>query len=62
MKAMPKQFCRIIRLCSERYSLNTEKQVVSMLTSHERVIQIEKLIDKNLSEQEFLKELDNLET
>ncbi len=61
MKSRPKQFCRIIQICMERYSKNTTAEVGASLTSHKRVIEIEKLIDKNLPEEEFLKELNNLE-
>lgn len=57
----PKQFCKDIILSTERYSKDTALRVVDMLTSHERVIQIERLIDRKLSEQEFLTELDKLE-
>lgn len=61
MKSEPRQFCRTIRLCSERYSLDTEKKVVNMLTSHERVIRLEQLVDKELPEDEFLAELNRIE-
>lgn len=61
VKSEPKQFCRNILLSMERYSPDTTNRMVDLLTSHERVIQIEQLIDRELPEQEFLAELNKLE-
>lgn len=42
----------------ERYSISTQIRVGNLLNTHERVIQIEKMVDTNPSEQELLKMLD----
>ena len=61
MKSEPRQFCRDIILSTERYSRDTAIKVLSLLTSHERVILIEQLVDRELPEKEFLTELEKLE-
>ena len=58
MKSEPRQFCKIILYCMERYSKSTQTRVENLLNTHERVIQIEKMVDTNPSEQELLKKLD----
>lgn len=45
----------------ERYSKNTHLKAIDLLTTHEAVIEMERLIDRNLPEQAFLKELDKME-
>lgn len=59
MKSTPEQYLKISRACMERYSKSTHLKAVELLTSHEAVIEMEKIIDKNLPEQEFLKEIEN---
>lgn len=54
MMSTQKQFWKIIRDCTERYSRSTVGKVGSLLVSHERVFQIEKIIDTNPTEQELL--------
>ena len=61
MKSEPRQFCRDIILSIERYSKSTASKVIDMLTTHDRVIQIEKLIDMELPEEEFIAELNKLD-
>lgn len=58
MISEPRQFCKIILYCMERYSISTQIRVGNLLNTHERVIQIEKMVDTNPSEQELLKMLD----
>lgn len=58
MKSTQKQFCKIIRYCMKQYSEDTLGRLAELLNTHERVIQIEKMIDLNPTEQEFLKMLD----
>lgn len=54
MISKPEQFCKIILQCMEHYSEDTTTRVGSLLNSHERVFQIEKIIDTNPTEQELL--------
>lgn len=58
MISKPSQFCKIMHICIKQFSKDTTMRVADLLTSHERVFQIEKMIDKNPTEQEFLKMLD----
>lgn len=46
--------CKIIRKCMEHYSKDTTTLVGSLLNSHERVFQIEKILETNPTEQELL--------
>ena len=61
MKSTPEQFLKVSRASMERYSRDTHMRVGTMLTTHEAVIEMEKIIDRNLPEQAFLKELDKME-
>lgn len=61
MKSTPNQFLKVSRACMERYSKNTHLKAIDLLTTHEAVIEMERLIDRNLPEQAFLKELDKME-
>ena len=61
MMSDPRQFCKDIILSTERYSKSTALKVVDMLISHERVILIEQLVDRELPEDEFLAELRKFE-
>lgn len=58
MISEPRQFCKIILYYMERYSISTQIRVENLLNTHERVIQIEKMVDTNPSEQGLLKMLD----
>ena len=58
MMSTQKQFWKIIRDCTERYSRSTAGKVGSLLVSHERVFTIEEMLKSNPTEQEFLKMLD----
>ena len=58
MKSKPVQFCRIILYCMEHYSESTEARVGDLLNSHKRVIKIDKMLESNPTEQEFIKMLD----
>lgn len=42
----------------EHYSESTEARVGDLLNSHERVIKIDKMLESNPTEQEFIKMLD----
>lgn len=55
MISKPEQFCKIILHCMEHYSKDTTVKVADILNSHERVFQIEKIIDTNPTEQALLK-------
>ena len=61
MNSTLNQFLKVSRACMERYSKDTHMRVGYMLTTHEAVIEMEKLIDRNLPEQAFLKELEELQ-
>ena len=58
MKSKPEQFSKIILQCMEQYSKDTTVKVDALLNSHERVLQFEKIIEKNLPEQELLELLE----
>ncbi len=53
MKSKPEQFCKIILHCMEEYSEDTLGRLADLLNTHERVIQIEKMIDLNPTERNF---------
>ena len=55
MISTQKQFWQIIRKCSELYSRDTEGMVGSLLTTHERVFQIEEILKKQPTEHELMK-------
>ena len=57
MMSTQKQFWKIIRDCTKRYSRSTVGKVGSLLVSHERVFTIEEMLKSNPTEQEFLKML-----
>lgn len=57
MTSTSEQFCKIILHCMNHYSKNTTGIVADILNSHERVFQIEKMLEANPTEQEFLKML-----
>lgn len=59
MVSSQRQFCKIVQYCQEHHSENTMGKLVEVLNTHERVFQIEKMIDNNPTEQDFLKMLND---
>lgn len=60
MKSRPEDFCKITRYCTEHYSENTIDKVCDILNTHENVNYLIKVVNKNPTEQGFLKELEKL--
>lgn len=61
MKSSPKQFCEIINYCMEHYSKNTIRKLADMLDTHEAVIRIHQILEKEPTETELLTELNKIE-
>ena len=60
MKSTPEQFLKVSRACMERYSRDTHMRVGTMLTTHEAVIKLEEMVNRNLPERKFVRELEAL--
>ena len=57
MKTTSPQLSKVLLTCMDRYSKSTVVQVGAHVHSHEDVLKMEKLVQDNLSEQEFLDKL-----
>ena len=60
MKSTLNQCLRALQTCMERYSKDTNLKLEGILISHEAVIKLEEMVNRNLPEREFVRELEAL--